>query len=75
MRVVESWPRSVREIDNLWIPMPDGTRLAARVWLPVDAEQYPVPAIAEYIPYRKRDGTAWRDGIMVKTGWFGFWWD
>jgi len=64
MRVVESWPRSVREIDNLWIPMPDGTRLAARVWLPVDAEQYPVPAIAEYIPYRKRDGTAWRDGIM-----------
>ena len=44
--------------------MPDGARLAARVWLPADAERHPVPAIVEYIPYRKRDGTAWRDGIM-----------
>jgi uncharacterized protein len=64
MKVVESGPRSIRAIENLWIPMPDGARLAARVWLPVDAERHPVPAIVEYIPYRKRDGTAWRDGIM-----------
>ncbi|GGH18229.1 hypothetical protein SAMN05444007_10146 [Cribrihabitans marinus] len=55
------FPRRVREIENTWIPMPDGTRLAARIWLPVDAEDDPVPAILEYLPYRKRDGTVERD--------------
>jgi putative CocE/NonD family hydrolase len=64
MKIVESGLRPTREIENLGIPMPDGMRLAARVWLPVDAERHPVPAIIECIPYRKRDGTAWRDGIM-----------
>ncbi len=43
--------------------MPDGTRLAARLWLPDDAEQHPVPALLEYLPYRKRDGTAERDSL------------
>ena len=38
-------------------------RLAARIWLPQDAEQHPVPAILEYIPYRKNDFTALRDSI------------
>ncbi len=28
---------SVRTIEHTWIPMPDGTRLAARIWLPEDA--------------------------------------
>lgn len=32
--------------------------MAARVWLPVDAEADPVPAVVEYHPYRKRDLTA-----------------
>jgi putative CocE/NonD family hydrolase len=41
--------------------MSDGTRLAARMWLPEDADRNPVPAILEYIPYRKRDLTAERD--------------
>ena len=41
--------------------MPDGTRLAARIWLPVDAEADPVPGILELLPYRKSDGTALRD--------------
>lgn len=57
------FPREVREIENAWIPMPDGTRLAARIWLPVDAESDPVPAILEYLPYRKRDGTVERDHL------------
>ncbi|MDH3771606.1 MAG: CocE/NonD family hydrolase, partial [Nitrospirota bacterium] len=35
--------------------MPDGVRLAARMWIPEGAEKNPVPAILEYIPYRKRD--------------------
>ena len=37
--------------------------LAARIWLPQDAEQSPVPAILEYLPYRKRDGTYERDAL------------
>ncbi|TNF88196.1 MAG: CocE/NonD family hydrolase [Gammaproteobacteria bacterium] len=51
----------VREIENLFIPLADGTRLAARIWLPRDAESNPVPAILEYIPYRKRDFMRLRD--------------
>jgi uncharacterized protein len=54
-------PRRVRMIDHVWIPLSDGTRLGARIWLPDDAESDPVPAILEYIPYRKGDGTAPRD--------------
>jgi uncharacterized protein len=63
IRVVRDFPRTVREIENTWIPMPDGTRLAARIWLPEDAEQDPVPVILEYLPYRKRDGTVERDQL------------
>jgi uncharacterized protein len=55
------FPRSVREIENAWLHVSDGTRLAARIWLPEDAEADPVPAILEYLPYRKTDGTAARD--------------
>ena len=51
----------VRRIDHEWIPMPDGTRLSARIWLPDDAEEHPVPAILEAIPYRKGDGTTIAD--------------
>ena len=61
MRVVTDLPRAVRTIDHVWIPLSDGTRLGARIWLPEDAERDPVPAILEYIPYRKGDGTAPRD--------------
>ena len=51
-------PRAVRLVEHLWIPLPDGTRLAARAWLPEDAERDPVPAILDAVPYRKGDGTA-----------------
>ena len=63
MKTVKSFPRKVQEIPNLFIPLSDGTRLAARIWLPVDAERKPVPAILEYLPYRKRDGTVVRDAL------------
>ncbi len=53
--------RRIREIENAVIPLPDGGHLAARIWLPADAESSPVPALLEYLPYRKRDGTAVRD--------------
>src|SRR5215469_1172434 len=58
---LEHLPRRVREIENLFIPLADGTRLAAKIWLPEDAEKNPVPAILEYLPYRKHDGTRTRD--------------
>jgi len=61
MRIVEAFPQNIRVIENLWIPMRDGVRLAARVWLPEDAERSPVPAVLEYMPYRKRDFTRLRD--------------
>ncbi|MER8600874.1 CocE/NonD family hydrolase [Mesorhizobium sp. M1339] len=44
-------------MENVWIPLADGTRLAAKIWLPEDAASNPIPAIIDYIPYRKRDGT------------------
>ena len=44
--------------------MPDGIYLAARLWLPEDAEQRPVPALLEYIRYRKRDDTRLRDETL-----------
>jgi putative CocE/NonD family hydrolase len=51
-------------IENLFIPLADGTRLAARIWFPDDIELKPAPALLEYIPYRKRDGTRTRDEPM-----------
>lgn len=54
---IEEWP-------HFFITLADGTRLSARAWLPVNAQQEPVPAILEYIPYRKRDGTKTRDEQM-----------
>lgn len=61
MRVIESFPFQVKMIENIFIPMRDGTRLAARIWLPEGVETKPQPAILEYIPYRKRDLTRGRD--------------
>jgi hypothetical protein len=63
-KTVTNLPRDVREIENAWIPMPDGARLAARLWLPAGAEREPVPAVLEYLPYRKRAGTRGRDEPM-----------
>jgi putative CocE/NonD family hydrolase len=62
-RIKADFPHAIREIENTWIPLADGTRLAARIWLPVDTDRQPLPALLEYIPYRKNDGTAIRDAI------------
>jgi putative CocE/NonD family hydrolase len=63
MKTVTRFPCTVREIEHTWITLADGTRLAARIWRPDDAEANPVPAILEYLPYRKRDFTARRDAL------------
>src|SRR3984885_10065093 len=61
LAVRSEFPHRVRVIRHEWIPMPDGCRLAARIWLPEGAERAPVPAIFEYEPYRKNDGLVLRD--------------
>ncbi len=43
------------------IPMPDGISLAATLYLPGDADSVPVPALLEYLPYRKDDAMLARD--------------
>lgn len=57
------FPRKVRVIEHTSIALADGCHLAAKIWLPEDAEADPVPAILEFLPYRKRDGTAKRDAL------------
>jgi uncharacterized protein len=61
LAVRTEFPCPVRVIKHEWIRMPDGCRLAARIWLPEGAEHAPVPAIFEYVPYRKNDGLVLRD--------------
>ncbi len=56
------FPHEAEVIEPLWIPLPDGTRLAAKLWRPKGAGRYPV--ILEYLPYRLRDGTRARDQAM-----------
>jgi putative CocE/NonD family hydrolase len=43
----------VRMVENSFIAMPDGVRLAVQLWLPEGAAK--APLVLEYIPYRKRD--------------------
>ncbi len=60
-KAIENFHNTVRKIDPVWIDMPDGCRLAMTIWMPEASEDTPVPAMLEYIPYRRRDGTAQRD--------------
>src|SRR5579862_5415080 len=61
--------------EHLWITLSDGCRLGARLWLPELKPGVKVPAILEYIPYRKRDGTRARDdrmhGYFAQRGYAG----
>ena len=54
----------IRDIEHLRIRLSDGSELAARMWVPEDAERHPVPAILECIPYRRRDWSRYRDSLM-----------
>ena len=56
--------RQIDIIPDFGFTLSDGTRLSARIWMPKDAASSPVPAILEYLPYRKSDGTALRDETM-----------
>jgi putative CocE/NonD family hydrolase len=63
MKTVTHFPQPLKTLELQWIPVRDGIRLAAKIWLPESADVDPVPAILEYIPYRLRDLTAWRDAF------------
>jgi len=57
-------PAAVRIIENEWIELADGVRLAARIWMPQTASsESPVPAVLEYVPYRKDDDTLAQDTL------------
>ncbi|NLU70327.1 CocE/NonD family hydrolase [Streptomyces sp. HNM0574] len=58
IRTAESFPHEVLR-EDVRIPLPDGTRLYARIWRP--RTQAPVPVLLEYLPYRLSDWTAPRD--------------
>jgi uncharacterized protein len=56
-------PLPIEEVEHFTIELSDGIHLAGRRWLPVGADASPVPAVLEYIPYRKRDKTSHRDAM------------
>ncbi|MEQ9175347.1 MAG: CocE/NonD family hydrolase [Alphaproteobacteria bacterium] len=66
LKIQTDFPHKVVEIENFWLTLADGTKLAARAWMPDDAERNPVPVVLQYMPYRKRDFTAVRDETMHK---------
>ena len=62
--------RPFRVIENQFIPLSDGARLSARIWLPDTAHTTAAPAVLEYIPYRARDLERGRDnqnGAMLAS--------
>ncbi|MDP9184588.1 MAG: CocE/NonD family hydrolase, partial [Actinomycetota bacterium] len=65
LRTVTDAPNRVVTDANVWISLADGCRLGARIWRPEASETDPVPAILEYLPYRKGDNTAARDASIA----------
>ena len=55
---------ALEHTENVFIPLADRCRLAARIWRPVGSDENPVPAVLEYIPYRKRDLKRHRDALL-----------
>jgi putative CocE/NonD family hydrolase len=60
--IVEDFPFTVERRDAVTILLADGTDILATLWLPEGSG--PVPAIIEMVPYRRRDGTIFRDWAM-----------
>ena len=58
---------AIEIVETAWIELPGRPRLAARLWLPAGASSVPVPAVFEFLPYRRRDGTAARDESTYPT--------
>jgi uncharacterized protein len=63
LKTITRFPHQFTETEDCWISMPDGVRLAAKLWLPDNAGTERVPTIIEVLPYRKRDIYAPRDAM------------
>lgn len=63
------FPFDVEVVDPYWIGLADGTRIAATLWRPKTQDK--VPLVVEMIPYRRRDGTVFRD-LEIHPYWAGF---
>lgn len=59
-------------VENAFIPLADGVRLAVQLWLPDEAGTGPCPVVLEYIPYRKRDSYraygSWWGHVLASRG-------
>lgn len=66
--------QSYKIIDAEKITLRSGISLYAKIWMPLDRAS-PLPALLEYLPYRRRDGTAPRDAnryaYFAKNGFVG----
>lgn len=62
MQPVSPLDQTAHPHEQIWIPLPDGTSLCARLWRP--AQEAPTPAVIEWIPYRCTDATAIGDSMM-----------
>ena len=51
------FPRAIEVRSPVWIPMPDGERLAVTLYIP-GRDTWPNPCIIEALPYRKDDLTS-----------------
>lgn len=60
--VRREFPFTVAVVDPFWITLGDGTRIATTLWRPVTMAK--VPVVVEMVPYRRRDGTVFRDVDM-----------
>ena len=65
----------VRVVRQVEIPMPDGVRLGATLYLPDAPNDGPFPAVVEYLPYRKDDNKIPRDwrthSYLARKGYVG----
>jgi putative CocE/NonD family hydrolase len=66
LNIKKRFPYKVKIIDNVWIPLSDGCKLAAKIFKPVSLSNKKIPAILEYIPYRKNDYTSVQDYAVHK---------
>lgn len=63
-QIINEFPYEFNKVENEWITMSDGVKLSSRIWFPIVENNKKLPAILEYIPYRKNDGTRARDEPM-----------
>ena len=68
VRVVHEFPRRVDVREQVWIPLADGTRLAARIWLPDDARPTPCRPSSSTSPTAST--TARRAATTSRWRWF-----